>query len=56
MTLNNFKDRKIIRGIPAVAPWVKNLTTAAQVPAEGQVQGAALAPWVEGPGVAAATA
>ena len=55
---NVLASRKKDLDIPAVGQWVKNLTAAAQVAAEAQVQSPqpSLAQWVKGSGIAAAMA
>ena len=45
---------KLSLGVPTVAQWVKNLTAAAQVAEEVQVQSLAWAQWVKGSGVVTA--
>lgn len=55
-----YNEEKLGRGVPAMVPWFKNLTAAALVTAEGQVQSPAwhqgLNQWIKGSGAAVAAA
>ena len=46
------KPEKINLGVPAVAPWVKNPTAAAEVAAEAQARFPGPAQWLKGSGLA----